>query len=94
MADVINEMFIDVVNDALTGKKDSLLMRLKVIAKKLKKEQPDLSKELESLIFASNTNAVARGQPFSPQFSPVDADTRQKLLIEVYPVIMDTIPIW
>jgi AAA ATPase central domain protein len=94
MANVINEMFIDIVNDALSGKKDSLLMRLRVMAKKLKKEVPDLAKELESLISTSNTTAVARGQPLTPQFSPVDVDTRQKLLIEAYPVVMDTVPIW
>ncbi len=37
MINVTNEMLIDVVSDALAGKRESLLMRLRVMAKKLKK---------------------------------------------------------
>lgn len=95
MINVTNEMLIDLISDALAGKKESLLMRLRVMAKKLKNESPELAGKLENLL--SNTGgaiAVERAQPIIPKAAPVDADTRQKLLVETYPVVIDVEPVW
>ncbi|MCU6670802.1 AAA family ATPase [Enterobacteriaceae bacterium H4N4] len=95
MINVTNEMLIDVVSDALAGKRESLLMRLRVMAKKLKKESPELANKLESLLLhTSGAVAVERAQPLIPKAAPVDADSRQKLLVETYPVVIDVEPVW
>ena len=68
MINVTNEMLIDVVSDALTGKRESLLMRLRVMAKKLKKESPELANKLESLLLhTSGAVAIERAQPLIPK---------------------------
>lgn len=95
MINVTNEMLIDVVSDALAGKRESLLMRLRVMAKKLKKDSPELSNKLETLLLhTSAAIAVERAQPLIPKAAPVDADSRQKLLVETYPVVIDVEPVW
>lgn len=95
MMNVTSEMLIEVVSDALAGKRESLLMRLRVMAKKLKKESPDLANKLESLLQqTSGAVAVERAQPLIPKAAPVDADSRQKLLVETYPVVIDVEPVW
>ncbi len=95
MINVTNEMLIDVVSDALTGKRESLLMRLRIMAKKLKKESPELAGKLEDLLInTGGAIAVERANPVVPKITPVDADTRQKLLVETYPVVIDVEPVW
>lgn len=95
MINVTNEMLIDVVSDALTGKRESLLMRLRVMARILKKESPELASKLENLLMhTGGAIAVERAQPVVPKAAPVDADTRQKLLVETYPVVIDIEPVW
>ncbi|MFU8620872.1 AAA family ATPase [Escherichia coli] len=95
MINVTNEMLIDVVSDALTGKRESLLMRLRIMAKKLKKESPELAGKLEDLLInTGGAIAVERANPVVPKMTPVDADTRQKLLVETYPVVIDVEPVW
>lgn len=70
-------------------------MRLRVMAKKLKKESPELAENLEKLLLATGSAiAVERAQPVVPKVAPVDADTRQKLLVETYPVVIDVEPVW
>lgn len=95
MINVTNEMIIELVSDALAGKRESLLMRLRVMAKRLKKESPELAGKLENLIISTGgATAVERAQPLVPKAAPVDADTRQKLLVETYPVVIDVEPVW
>lgn len=95
MINVTNEMLIEVVSDALAGKRESLLMRLRIMAKKLKKESPELAGNLEKLLLNTGSAiAVERAQPVVPKAAPVDADTRQKLLVETYPVVIDVEPVW
>lgn len=95
MINLTNDVFIDFVSDALSGKRDSLVMRLRMVTKKLKKESPELATKLESLLMqTSGAYAVERAQQVTPRATPVDTDTRQKLLIETYPVILDVEPVW
>ncbi|BEM57464.1 MULTISPECIES: AAA family ATPase [Serratia] len=95
MVNLSNDVFIDVINDALSGRKDSLVMRLRIMSKKLKKESPDLASKLENMLIQSEAGiSAARAQPVAPRVTPVDADTRQKLLVETYPVVMDVEPVW
>lgn len=95
MINVTNEMLIDVVSDALTGKRDSLVMRVRVMTKKLKKDSPELASKLENLLGQTpSAVGIERAQPITPKVPPVDADTRQQLLLEAYPVEMTIDPVW
>ncbi|GKX63077.1 ATPase AAA [Pragia fontium] len=95
MINVTNEMLIEVISDALAGKRESFLMRLRVMVKKLKKESPELASKLEGLLMnTSGAIAIERAQSLVPKATPVDADTRQKLLVETYPVVIEVEPVW
>lgn len=95
MTKVTNEMLIDIVSDALAGNRKNLTMRLRVMANKLKKGSPELASKIEGLlVHAIGATAIERAQPIAPKATPVDADTRQKLLVETYPVLVDIEPVW
>lgn len=94
MINLINKMFIDIVDDALSGKKDSLLMRLGIMAKKIKKDSPSIAEKIEFLIVKNQEKGVLRSQFLKPKISPVDADSRLNLLIETYPVSISVEPVW
>ncbi|MCO6507673.1 MAG: ATP-binding protein [Snodgrassella sp.] len=90
----MNKMLIDIINDALSGKKESLLMRLRIMVKKLQKDSPQLAESLETLIINNQGIGGERAQFLKPKISPVDADSRLNLLVETYPVQINVEPIW
>ena len=95
MVNISKDAFVEVVADALQGKTNNLQMRIRLIIQKLKKESPELATELNQLLIDnSGSDNATRSINTSNQPSPVDADTRQKLLIETYPVVMTAQPLW
>lgn len=95
MINITKDMFVEVMNDALQGKRESLEMRLRIMIRKIKKDSPELASELsDMLIRATGTMHATRGTPIQRLPSPVDADTRQKLLVETYPVQVSVDPLW
>lgn len=95
MINITNDMFVEVMNDALQGKRENLQMRLRIMIKKLKKDSPELASELsDALLRSTDSVSVMRGLSENRQPAPVDADTRQKLLVETYPVRLTVSPLW
>lgn len=95
MINITKDMFVEVMNDALQGKRENLEMRLRIMIKKLKKDSPDLASELsDALLRSADSVSIVRGNSNSRQIAPVDADTRQKLLVETYPVKLTVTPLW
>ncbi|OAE10007.1 AAA family ATPase [Pantoea sp. OXWO6B1] len=95
MINITNDMFVEVMNDALQGKRENLEMRLRIMIKKLKKDSPELASELsDALLRNTDSFTVLRGFKDNKQPAPVDADTRQKLLVENYPVRLTVSPLW
>ncbi|KFK93355.1 MULTISPECIES: AAA family ATPase [unclassified Serratia (in: enterobacteria)] len=95
MINITKDMFVEVMNDALQGKRENLEMRLRIIIRKLKKDSPELASELSDALMRNvDSLSVVRGMPVNRQPAPVDADTRQKLLVETYPVHLSVDPLW
>lgn len=90
---LIDDDFINIIGDIVNGNNQNIEMRLRLIIKKLKPESPDLASKLSSLINKKN-NSLRNDVTFSNKIIPVDSDSRQKLLIEEYPVIIKNVPIW
>ncbi|WP_320713230.1 AAA family ATPase [Enterobacter cloacae] len=95
MINITKDLFVEVMNDALQGKRENLEMRLRIMIKKLKKDSPELASELsDALLRNADSVNVIRGATAKRQPAPVDADTRQKLLVETYPVKLTVTPLW
>ena len=95
MINITKDMFVEVMSDALQGKRDSLEMRLRIMIRSLKKDSPELASELsDALMRNMDAPNIVRGGSVTRQPTPVDADTRQKLLVETYPVHLSVEPLW
>lgn len=95
MINITKDSFVEVMKDALQGNRENLEMRLRIIIKKLKKDSPDLASELSDVLLRKNGSFNAmRGIMDSRPPAPVDADSRQKLLIEMFPVELSVEPLW
>ncbi|MGV7959673.1 ATP-binding protein [Photorhabdus tasmaniensis] len=95
MINITKDLFVEVMNDALQGKRENLEMRLRIMIKKLKKDSPELASELsDALLRSNNSVSMMRSVASNRQPAPVDADTRQKLLVETYPVQLTVTPLW
>ncbi|UPK79989.1 ATP-binding protein [Proteus vulgaris] len=95
MINITKDMFVEVMNDALQGKRESLEMRLRIMIRKIKKDSPELASELSDMLMrATGTMHAVRGASIQRLPAPVDADTRQKLLVESYPVQISIDPLW
>lgn len=94
MINIKDEVLIDLLTDGLRGNKDSLEMRIRLLIRKIKSSSPDLAKNLDILLKKSMSTNIIRGDLINKLPLPVDADSRQKLLVENYPVILDTVPLW
>lgn len=95
MINITKDFFVEVMNDALQGKREDLEMRLRIMIKKLKKDSPELASELSDALLRSTAPvSMVRSVPSNRQPAPVDADTRQKLLVETYPVQLTVTPLW
>jgi hypothetical protein len=73
--------------------RESLLMRLRVMAK----TQERISRVSEQTGKPASAYQWCRllSAPVTiPKAAPVDADSRQKLLVETYPVVIDVEPVW
>lgn len=75
----------------MLGKQESLAMRARRLASKLKKDNPELASAIQE---ATGNNNYLRGAVTHKAPLPVDSDSRQNLLIETFPVILDAEPIW
>ena len=81
------KLFLALVRDGLNGDKASFEMRARRFAHKLAKSDKKLSLAINDILVDSS---VLRGSmDFQAIATPVDSDTRQKLLIETYPVSIE-----
>lgn len=95
MLNITKDAFLNVMTDALQGRRENLEMRLRLMIRKMQQDTPELASELSAMLHKTSPRGSAlRGASASNQPTPVDADTRQKLLVETYPVIIDTDPLW
>ena len=94
MNNLMNKMLVDILDDALSGKRESLLMRIRIMIKKLQKDFPGLAEKLEILVINNQGKGGERAQYLKPKVAPVDADSRSNLLIETYPVQINVEPVW
>lgn len=94
MLNITKDAFLNVMTDALQGKRENLEMRLRLMIRKMQQDTPDLASELSAVLRKTSSKEGALRGMTSNQPAPVDADTRQKLLVETYPVIIDTNPLW
>ncbi|MEJ1407768.1 MAG: AAA family ATPase [Candidatus Sedimenticola sp. (ex Thyasira tokunagai)] len=84
-----HKLLLELVDAGLSANVDVVRMRAKRLASKLKNESPSLSRELMALVGNSGFRASSATQP-----SPVDSDSRLKLIKEIYPVELDRAPLW
>jgi MoxR-like ATPase len=95
MINITKDAFVEVMTDALQGKRDDLEMRLRLMIRKLKKDSPELASQLNDILIKNSMPMnLVRGGSLSKLPTPVDADTRQKLLVETYPVQLTVKPLW
>lgn len=95
MLNITKDAFLNVMTDALQGRRENLEMRLRLMIRKMQQDTPELASELSAMLHKTSPRGSAlRGASANNQPTPVDADTRQKLLVETYPVIIDTDPLW
>ncbi|AFJ01497.1 putative ATPase [Methylophaga frappieri] len=86
-----SELLIDLIKDGLSGNIDSLGMRVRRIASSLRSKDPDFVSHLNQLI---GSDTALRGVTREKGPVPVDSDTRQHLVSEIYPVILTINPFW
>jgi SpoVK/Ycf46/Vps4 family AAA+-type ATPase len=79
-----------IISDGVQQDTKSLVTRSRQLASKLRKDHPDLSKKIGAIVSSSSL----RGSEGQIRPVPVDADSRQKLLREEYPMLLDAEPIW
>lgn len=94
MINIRDDIFLDLLTDGLKGNKDSLKMRIRVLIRKVKSSSPELAKKLDELLVKNISVTPLRGLSSNKPPVPVDADSRQKLLVENYPVVLETKPLW
>lgn len=75
---------------ALSGSRDDVLLFVRRAARRLAKESPTTSMELEKLVSTPTRSSITRDALANP---PVDADSRLALVRTEYPRGVDT-PIW
>ena len=79
-----------IISDGVQQDTRSLIARSRQLASKLRKDYPDLAKQIGEIV---STSAL-RSNEGQIKPIPVDADSRQKLLREEYPVLLDAVPVW
>lgn len=79
-----------IINDGVQQDTKSLVTRSRQLASKLRKDHPNLAEKIGAIVSASPLRTAE--SPIRP--IPVDADSRQKLLREEYPVVLEREPVW
>lgn len=79
-----------IISDGVQQDTKSLITRSRLLASTLRDQHPDLAKQIGAIVASS----PIRGAGGSVRPIPVDADSRQKLLREDYPVLLESDPIW
>ncbi|REL31289.1 AAA family ATPase [Thalassotalea euphylliae] len=87
-----NDLLIGLIEDGLKGDIEGLEMQARRLASKLKKSDPKLSESISKLVSSSGCLRQSSSSHNTP--TPVEPDSRQKLLIETYPVILRSQPVW
>ncbi|GEA09697.1 ATP-binding protein [Alteromonas sp. KUL49] len=88
---IADGMLIEILRDGMKGSLDSLAMRGRRLASSIRKDNPELASQIQEAIGHSSN---IRGIQSHKLPLPVDNDTRQNLLVETYPVVMDVKPMW
>lgn len=86
---ILKESLIELLNDGLNGNQKSFEMRIRKLSGKLNKYDPQLAEELSSMLKTKALRGIDNHIPM-----PVDADTRQKLLLVEESVALHVEPIW
>ena len=89
LPDDFNQAILKLVNSALSQNTKSVAMATRRLASKAKSVDPTLSESLSSML--ANDSVTRSNKPVSLA-SPVDADSRQKLLIEDYEISFSESP--
>lgn len=85
-----SKLILELVERGTKGDTPGFQILVRRLASKIKKSDPDFAEKLISQL--PETDTLRGVSPIMP--SPIDADTRQKLLIEYNPVHLDREPIW
>jgi len=95
---IISEKIIRILGDAIDGKQDNAIMRIRQLINTVKTDSPDFASDLSALLQKKTaTKKNLRYVPVEngpPKAEPVDSDTRQKLIKKEYTVILEYEPIW
>lgn len=86
---ISKKTLLSLVEQALKGDSTGVEMLVRRLASKLKGTEPDTAKELMMLL--PEMDGMRSAASFTP--TPVDTDSRQKLLIEYYPVELEYEPV-
>lgn len=86
---VSKKTLLSLVEQALKGDSTGVEMLVRRLASKLKSNEPEIAKELMMLL--PEMDGMRSVASFTP--TPVDTDSRQKLLIEYYPVELEYEPV-
>lgn len=88
----VHELLLGIIEDGLKGDAEGLEMQARRLASKLKKEEPTLAENIGKLI--SGKGCLRQASHIGQTPTPVEPDSRQKLLIETYPVVLKNQPVW
>ncbi len=87
---ISNKTLLELVEYGAKGESASFQMLVRRLASKIRNSDPELASCLMERMPTSQS--LRGGPPDMP--APVDADSRQKLLIEYYPVQFEREPVW
>lgn len=87
----VQNLITAIIRDGLQEDARSLAMRSRQLASKLRTEDPEFAAQIRAVLGGASALRSTSGAHAMP--IPVDADSRQKLLREQYPVVLDAPPV-
>jgi len=91
MEQIIKDSIVQLASEGAKGNQDAFLLRLRKFISRVRASDPEFA---ESLIKVLPTPSAFRRKDVSQADTPVDSDSRQKLIGEEYPVVLDVSPVW
>ena len=91
MEQVVRDSIVQLASEGAKGNQDAFLMRLRKFISRVRSLEPELA---EMLIQTLPDGPALREKKALREAIPVDSDSRQKLLVEEFPVVLDIDPVW
>jgi hypothetical protein len=91
MEQIARDFIVQLASEGAKGNQDAFLLRLRKFISRIRASDPVLA---ELLIRTLPDAPTMREKKNANEVVPVDSDSRQKLITEEFPVLLDAIPVW